>query len=243
MGLVVAGARIVPPLLRRRGLSRSRVTWRGVDALTRLAMGARSGDGGAFDRFVEAGYQDVWRFCASLVDAAAADDLCQETFTRAVQALPRFRGCSSARTWLLAIARNICADELRRRARQRQREGPMPLWAGDRPRHGATTAMAGVRDGSLSQDDHSGRIGLSDLVRQLGPDQQLAFVLTQVVGLSYKEAATVCQCPIGTVRSRVARARSELLSALGRTGEYSDRRLGRNSPRGEEDGPARRASP
>jgi RNA polymerase sigma-70 factor (ECF subfamily) len=53
------------------------------------------------------------------------------------------------------------------------------------------------------------------LVAALEPERREAFVLTQVVGLSYAEAADVCSCPVGTIRSRVARARADLVSALG----------------------------
>ena len=58
-------------------------------------------------------YGQVWQLCGSLVDDQSADDLAQETFIRAVRTLPRFRGDASARTWLLAIARHACMDELR----------------------------------------------------------------------------------------------------------------------------------
>jgi RNA polymerase sigma-70 factor (ECF subfamily) len=53
------------------------------------------------------------------------------------------------------------------------------------------------------------------LVAALEPERREAFVLTQVVGLSYAEAAEVCACPVGTIRSRVARARADLVAALG----------------------------
>lgn len=194
-----------------------------MDALSGLAVQARAGDQRAFERFVEAGYQDVWRFCASLVDAGAADDLSQETFARAVQALPRFRAQSSARTWLLAIARHVCADELRSRSRRRQRETmTLARPSGGLGQPGA--ARRGLSGTCALQDDHSEHVGLVDLLGQLGPDQHAAFVLTQVIGLSYKEAAAVCACPVGTVRSRVARARAELLDLLEQA-EAADRSL------------------
>lgn len=55
---------------------------------------------------------------------------------------------------------------------------------------------------------------LNELVAALDPDRRVAFVLTQVLGLSYHEAAAACDCPIGTIRSRVARARQDLMSAV-----------------------------
>jgi RNA polymerase sigma-70 factor (ECF subfamily) len=62
--------------------------------------------------------------------------------------------------------------------------------------------------------DASETVVLRALIRGLDADRRLAFELTQLVGLSYAEAAEVCQCPVGTVRSRVARARAELARAL-----------------------------
>jgi RNA polymerase sigma-70 factor, ECF subfamily len=172
-----------------------------VDVLTRLALQAGAGHSEALGGFVEAGYQEVWRLCAGLVSEAAADDLCQETFARAVKALPGFRAESSARTWLLSIARRTCADELRARSRRR--------------RQAAMTA----RTEDVTVTDPSGNIAVAALVGQLEDDRKVAFVLTQVLGLSYAETAEVCGCPIGTVRSRVARARADLLGLLDSSGE------------------------
>ena len=177
-----------------------------VDPLTRLAQRARAGDGPALGQFVEASYQEVWRLCANLVDNDVAEDLCQETFARAVRALAKFRGDSSARTWLLCIARNTCADELRARTLRRRRE----------------PTTTGTSDATLA--DASGDITMGDLVSRLGADRRAAFVLTQVIGLSYTEAASVCDCPVGTVRSRVARARWDLTGWLRQTGQYERRR-------------------
>lgn len=169
-----------------------------MDLLTELAHRARAGDARSLGQFVETGYQDVWRFCASFVDEKTADDLCQETFARAVAALPKFRGESTARTWLLAIARHACTDELRARSRRRRRDASQ---LGDRPETAA---------------DASGGITVAELIAQLEPDRRTAFVLTQVIGLSYQEVARACDCPPGTVRSRVARARAQLLGLLER---------------------------
>jgi RNA polymerase sigma-70 factor (ECF subfamily) len=168
-----------------------------VDPLSRLACQARRGDGGALEALVETGYEPVWRLCAALVDEQAASDLAQETFMRAVGAISRFQGESSALTWLLGTARHVCLDELRARARRRRRD----------------LAMAARRPGP-AHDAGSG-VAVSDLVGRLGPDRRAAFVLTQILGLSYAEAAAVCECPPGTIRSRVARARADLIDWWG----------------------------
>jgi RNA polymerase sigma-70 factor (ECF subfamily) len=170
-----------------------------VDALTRLALAARTGDRAALDRLVEGAYEQVWRLCARMVDDQCADDLAQEAFLRAVRALPTFRAEASARTWLLAIARNTCMDELRTRSRRRRRDAS--LIGGMDGREGTTT-------------DAGQEVGVSDMLARLAPERREAFVLTQMLGLSYNEAAEVCDCPPGTIRSRVARARGDLIAAM-----------------------------
>jgi len=171
-----------------------------VDTLTRLAHEARSGDDLALQALVSASYEQVWRLCRHLVDNQTADDLAQDTFLRAVRALPRFRGEASARTWLLSIARHACLDELRRRTRRRNHHRD----------HGSSGGEPVVADASEVPI-------VRDLIAQLKPERRIVFVLTQVIGLSYDEAAEVCQCPSGTIRSRLARARSDLLELMAST--------------------------
>lgn len=170
----------------------------GVDDLTLLARSAASGDRVALAAFVRQTQPEVWRLCARLGDQAEADDLTQEVYVRALPALASFRGDASARTWLLQITRNVCADHVRRRTRSRA------LFERLVPR------TRGADDGTGA----AGLVELDDAIASLHPDRREAFVLTQVTGLSYAEAAEVCEVPIGTIRSRVARARADLLDAL-----------------------------
>jgi RNA polymerase sigma-70 factor (ECF subfamily) len=178
-----------------------------MDELTRLAYAARHGRSRALERFVEAGYPDVWRLCAALLDAQSAEDMAQETFLRATQALPQFRGESSARTWLLAIAHRVCVDELRARGRRRQRDQRIEQLEGE----------------PVVDPDLAGEIGVRQLLAVLDPDRRTAFVLTQLFRLSYEQAAEVCGCPPGTIRSRVARAREQLIVALGEEVRHEER--------------------
>jgi RNA polymerase sigma-70 factor, ECF subfamily len=170
-----------------------------VEGLTWLAGKAATGDRDALASFVARSQADVWRLCAHLVEPASADDLTQEVYLRAIPALASFRADASARSWLLAIAHNTCMDELRRRTRGRALV--------DRLRRRAET-MPTV------EPDRSGVVAIDDAVASLDPDRRDAFVLTQVLGLSYAETAAVCGCEIGTIRSRVARARAQLIEVL-----------------------------
>jgi RNA polymerase sigma-70 factor (ECF subfamily) len=164
------------------------------DELTLAALRARAGDQAAAAEFVRRSQSDVWRLCAHLGSRADAEDLAQETFARAFGSLHRFAGRSSARTWLLSIARRVCADAIR------SRKPVVPM---------AELEPAGR--GSDPADTVSMRI----LLATLDTPFREAFVLTQILGLSYPEAADVIGCPIGTIRSRVARARDALVAGLG----------------------------
>jgi len=160
-------------------------------------LAARDGDETAMTALVRTTQAEVWRFAASLVDAGAADDLTQETYLRAFRALPGFRGEASARTWLFGIARRTCADHIRSVVRRRRLAT-----------RAATFAAEPVGE------DASGSVGSVELLARLSPGQREAFVLTQVLGLSYEEAAGSLDVPIGTIRSRVARARAELVATV-----------------------------
>jgi RNA polymerase sigma-70 factor (ECF subfamily) len=167
-----------------------------MDALTRDLVAARDGDRLAFAAVVRGAQAEVWRLCAHLVGRGEADDLTQDTFVRVVRALPAFRGDASARTWLLSIARRACADAVRRNVCNRRRD-----------------AAAGHHLATIVPDASSSAAA-DALIAELDPDQRLAFVLTQLHGLAYAEAAAVCDVPIGTIRSRVARARMTLVETL-----------------------------
>ena len=173
-----------------------------MDELTRLFLAARDGDRVALTAAIRATETDVWRFTAHLVGLAEADDVTQDTFLRAWRALPHFRGDSSARTWLLAIARRACADAIRRAVRRRRLT--------DR-----VTAEA-VAAASNGRDTGNGALGteLDAVIATLDDDQRAAFVLTQVLGYSYAETAEICEVPVGTIRSRIARARNHLVATL-----------------------------
>ena len=172
-----------------------------MDDLARTAAAAVDGDPLAAATLVRATQSDVWRLCAALGDRESADDLTQETYLRAFAALHRFEGRSSLRTWLLAIARRVCADALRTRRRR---------WL-TLVREDADLAALERGDGA---DRVSEGAAVTDLLSRLAPDRREAFVLTQLLGLPYAEAAEVAGCPVGTIRSRVARARADLVDAL-----------------------------
>ena len=160
-----------------------------MDRLTERWIAARDGDRLALSEAIRGSQAEVWRFVAHLVGRDHADDVAQDTYLRAWRALPAFRGDSSARTWLLAIARRAAADAIRREQRRRRRD-----------RAAADLVVSTVSDPAAHHATDA-------LVAALGRDQREAFVLTQVLGLAYDEAAAVCDVPIGTIRSGRTRSR------------------------------------
>ena len=168
----------------------------GDDPLRPLLDAAREGDDHAVAELVRRTQPEVWRLCQALGSPGEEEDLVQETYLRALRALGSYRGESTVRAWLLAVARHTCADHVRRRARQRRLVDRLRPLA-----HDATTPPPTTID---------------DLLADLAPERREAFVMTQMLGLSYEEAAAALGCPIGTVRSRVARARADLLAVVRR---------------------------
>lgn len=163
-----------------------------TDTWTELALRARSGDEHALAEFVRATQGDVWRLCRHLGDHDRADDLTQDVYLRVLHSLRGYRGEAPVRSWLFSIVRRVVADDLAQRARRRR----TPVLERE-PRH-----------------DPHGEVALHALLGELDPDRRLAFVLTQMLGYSYAEAAEICGCPVGTIRSRVARAREALVGLL-----------------------------
>ncbi|MDX3638191.1 MULTISPECIES: sigma-70 family RNA polymerase sigma factor [Streptomyces] len=173
------------------------------ESITSWALAARGGDPDAVEKFVRALHRDVIRYVTHLgADPQNADDLAQDTFLRALGSLHRFEGRSSARSWLLSIARRAVIDSIR--------------YAAARPRLSDTDDWQAVADRTQSRDlpGFDEGIALAELLAALPDERREAFVLTQLLGLPYEEAARVSRCPIGTVRSRVARARGSLIESL-----------------------------
>jgi RNA polymerase sigma-70 factor (ECF subfamily) len=163
------------------------------DPLRPLLDAAVEGDDVALAELVRRTQPAIWRLCSLLGSPGEEEDLTQEVYARALPALARYRGESPVQSWLLAIARRVCADHVRQRQRQRRLLGRL-----------ADPATSTQVPPSAPQE----------LIGELDHDKRTAFALTQLLGLSYEEAAEVMDCPVGTIRSRVARARAELVALV-----------------------------
>jgi len=133
-------------------------------------------------------------------DPVRADDLVQETLVKAWAHQASFQEGTNLRAWLFAILRNTFYSDCRRRKREvEDRDG---AWA-------AKLAIHPSQQGSIDLDD------LRSALTELPDDQREALILIGAAGFSYEEVAEVCGCAIGTVKSRVNRARSKLATMLG----------------------------
>jgi RNA polymerase sigma factor (sigma-70 family) len=144
-------------------------------------------------------------------DAGAADDLVQDTLERAISRWHQRRSDGDTRTWLFTILHNLAVNHLRRAAR-RGREVPLDD-AGE-----SDVAVPSTQEDALRRDDILGAVG------QLPDDQRSVLLLVSIEDASYTEAARILDIPIGTVMSRLARARARLLKQLAEQGKpASDR--------------------
>jgi len=166
----------------------------------------QQGDQSAYRYLVERHQERVRNLLFSMFrDQAVVDDMAQEVFIKAYQALPRFRFESSFYTWLYRIAVNRSRDEIRRR-KVRRFFSFQPLDEGvEREIHDRLTHPADTRD------THE----LVHLALELLPETfRTAVILKDIEGLPYEEIAEVMQCEIGTVKSRLSRGRAMLRRAL-----------------------------
>jgi RNA polymerase sigma-70 factor (ECF subfamily) len=133
-------------------------------------------------------------------DADRADDLVQETMLKAWNSIASFEEGTNLRAWLFTILRNTYFSECRRRRRE------VPDEDGD---YVARLSVAPAQQG---------RMDAQDLMRALGEltdDQREALILVGAEGFAYEEAAAICNCAVGTIKSRVNRARNRLTQILG----------------------------
>ncbi len=175
-----------------------------------LVDAAAGGDRGAFEALVRRHQTRIVNYAMAIVkDPADAEDVAQETFIRAYRSLARFRGDSSFKTWLYTIATNAARTGLGRRGRRsRVEDGSLddeagPLAAADVPAGDADAETALVR-----------REAIDRALAALPQDLRVAVVLRDVEGLDYKEIAAATGAPIGTVESRIFRARRRLRPLL-----------------------------
>ncbi|MDE0608270.1 MAG: sigma-70 family RNA polymerase sigma factor [Acidimicrobiaceae bacterium] len=172
-----------------------------------LIQAAQRGDRQALDQLLRNHQSRIHAICRRIAgNDADALDATQEALIAVVKGLPRFDGRSKFSTWIYRIATNACIDELRRRQRQptpglteHEQADPTPM-AASTPRDPAETVTA--------------RIDVDRGLEQLPQEFRAAVVLRDVAGLNYNEIAEVLDIAPGTVRSRIARGRRQLIDVM-----------------------------
>jgi RNA polymerase sigma-70 factor (ECF subfamily) len=187
------------------------------DADALLVERVKQGDVKAFEMLVVKYQRRIERLVGRMVrDVDLVPDIAQETFIRAYRALPQFRGDSAFYTWLYRIAVNTAKKqlmELKRdilvteSARAGQEED-------DEPRRGAENepSDSGTPDAVLASKQIAAAVNFA--VEALSDELRQAITLREIDGLSYEEIAALMNCPIGTVRSRIFRAREAIAARL-----------------------------
>jgi len=183
-----------------------------------LAIRCLRGDEEAFAELVDRHQHGVCRIVARLIGTRDSEDLAQEAFLRAYQALPRFRGEATFRTWLYRIARNLCFTELRKRGRRGESSplGDADDFAGDHPL---------LEDSAPELDEEIARADLSARVRErmgeLPAPYREVLTLFYLDEMRYEEIAMILDVPIGTVKTWIHRARLRLRDTLVGAGVFA----------------------
>jgi RNA polymerase sigma-70 factor, ECF subfamily len=181
-----------------------------------LVQAAQQGDRQALDRLLQLHYDRIYAVCRRITgqDADAAD-AAQEALIAIVRNLAKFDGRASFGTWTYRIATNASLDELRRRRRR-----PMPSpHAEDTSGHEPLDAAAAGEFEAVGERD-----ALGTALTGLPEEFRVPVVLRDVADLDYAEIAEVLNVPIGTVKSRIARGRGMLATALGGNRDRDDGR-------------------
>lgn len=206
----------------RRGPLASRLRWNdpvamtGVDADALLVERVKAGDVKAFEMLVVKYRRRIERLVGRMVrDVDLVPDIAQETFIRAYRAIPQFRGDSAFYTWLYRIAVNTAkkflmdlkrdplVTESARASREEDDDGSRienELSDGETP------------DAVLASKQIASAVNFA--IEALSDDLRQAITLREIEGLSYEEIAELMNCPIGTVRSRIFRAREAIATRL-----------------------------
>jgi RNA polymerase sigma-70 factor (ECF subfamily) len=177
---------------------------------TQIIQAAQKGDLAAFNRLVMAYQGTAYNLAYRIMgDVDAAADACQEAFISAFRGIKKFRG-GSFKSWILRIVTNACYDQLRYKGRR-----PADSLDDMTDNPGRSARLV---NGHERPEEYALRQELSDVmqvgIQTLPPDQRTVLVLSDVQGFSYQEIADITGVSLGTVKSRLSRARTRLRDYL-----------------------------
>lgn len=176
-----------------------------------LVKRASQGDDGAFEAIVTKYEKQIYNLALrTLLHPEDARDVVQEVFLRVYEKLPNFRGDSAFSTWLYRVAVNLCVDAIRERQKSWSYSLDAPYLDRDAP-------LQVPQKGPSIEDEVESRVLMEKIVEVLGdlsPEHRTMLVLAHIKGLSYEEISRITGVPVGTVKSRLARARWALKKLL-----------------------------
>lgn len=183
-----------------------------------LVERSKKGDREAFEHLVRLYENKVYTIAYRLMgNHADASDLAQDAFIKIYQALPNFRGDSSFSTWIYHITVNVCRDELRKRQRR-------PTVSLDEPA-GENTPTYEIRSNAPGPEEMLDRSETQAMIQQclnmLSDDYRTILVMREIQDLAYEEIAEHLGCSLGTVKSRLSRARQALKEKISKQMELT----------------------
>jgi len=174
---------------------------------------AKAGDVAAFEELIEAYQKKVFNLALRMIgNADDAADLAQEAFIRIFKAISGFKEQSSFSTWVYRITTNVCLDEIRKRKNRRviSLDEELHMDDGDIKRQ---VESDGPRPDEAAEREELRRI-VNEAINSLPVEQRTAITLRDLNGMSYDQIAQILDCPAGTVKSRINRARQALKNVL-----------------------------
>ena len=187
-----------------------------------LVERAKAGDQSAFEQLVLDNQNKIYALALRLVDdREEAADLAQEAFVKAWQGLSSFQGESSFSTWVYRLTTNVCIDHLRKKKR---REGVEPAVSLDDENSGWAEPADRASDPQQVLEQSERGQALARGLARLPDWQRRVLVLRELSGLSYQEIAQALDIDLGTVKSRIARARLNLRKILLEDGNFFEHR-------------------
>ena len=186
-----------------------------------LVEKAKQGSQDAFEQLVLDNQNKVYSLALRLVgDRETAADLAQEAFVKAWQGLSSFQGESSFATWIYRLTTNVCLDWLRR---QKRREAVEPAVSLDDTESGWTEPGSWEQDPQRQLEQSERSRALARGLEKLPEWQRRVLVLRELSGLSYQEIGQALDLDIGTVKSRISRARLNLRKILLEDGNFFEK--------------------
>lgn len=179
---------------------------------TKLINSAKQGDRGAFDQLVLKYSNDIFRYAYRILrHEQDAQNASQDTFLKAWQGLKSFKGISKFSTWLYSISYNVCMNYLKKRKKEASvstEDVPLPFdeTTANKNSHNTTPEESYLQKERLKV--------LNEAIDKLPPHHKQMMILRFIEGFSYEEIAKITALPLGTVKSKISRARDKLIELL-----------------------------